>query len=73
MEGNDEIFNRVMSDKQFRTAAQERIAGTLHSPHRGAATVRRVRPGAEHLGPLTTTFLLAMATPMILLPLERVR
>jgi hypothetical protein len=30
-------------------------------------------PGAEHLGPLTTTFLLALATPMILLPLERVR
>lgn len=34
----------------------------------------RVRmPGAEHLGALTTTFLLALATPMILLPLERVR
>lgn len=36
--------------------------------------VEQVRmPGAEHLGPLTTTFLLALATPMILLPLERVR
>lgn len=30
-------------------------------------------PGKSHLGPLTTTFLLAMATPMILLPLERVK
>jgi hypothetical protein len=30
-------------------------------------------PAQAHLGPLTTTFLLAMATPMILLPLERVK
>lgn len=29
-------------------------------------------PNAKHLGPLSTTFLLAMATPMIVLPLERV-
>lgn len=37
-------------------------------------TAGRVRmPGEKHLGPLTTTFLLALATPMILLPLERVR
>ena len=30
-------------------------------------------PGEAHLGPLTTTFLVAMATPMILLPLERIK
>lgn len=29
-------------------------------------------PGQQHLGPLTTTFLLAMATPIITLPIERV-
>lgn len=28
-------------------------------------------PGQEHLGPLTTTFLLALATPIITLPVER--
>lgn len=28
--------------------------------------------GQEHLGPLTTTFLLAMSTPMIVLPIERI-
>ncbi len=36
MEGNDEIFNRVMSDKQFRAAAQEHLArevyGKIRSP-----------------------------------------
>jgi type I restriction enzyme R subunit len=26
MDGNDEIFRRVMSDKQFRTVAQEHLA-----------------------------------------------
>lgn len=29
-------------------------------------------PGQESIGPLTTTFLLALATPMIVLPIERV-
>lgn len=29
-------------------------------------------PGQENIGPLTTTFLLAMATPIVLLPIERV-
>ena len=29
-------------------------------------------PGQEHLGPLTTTFLLSMATPIINLPIERI-
>lgn len=29
-------------------------------------------PSQAHLGPLTTTFLLAMATPVIVLPIERV-
>jgi hypothetical protein len=29
-------------------------------------------PSQQHLGPLTTTFLLAMATPIITLPVERV-
>lgn len=37
-------------------------------------SVEQVRvPGQSHLGPLTTTFLLAMATPMVLLPLERIK
>jgi type I restriction enzyme, R subunit len=26
MEGNDEIFRRVMSDKQFRSVAQEHLS-----------------------------------------------
>ncbi len=30
MEGNDEIFNRVMSDKQFRSAAQEHLAQQVY-------------------------------------------
>ena len=30
MEGNDEIFNRVMSDKQFRTAAQDHLAREVY-------------------------------------------
>lgn len=30
MEGNDEIFNRVMSDKQFRTAAQDQLAREIY-------------------------------------------
>jgi type I restriction enzyme R subunit len=30
MEGNDEIFNRVMSDKQFRTAAHEHLAREVY-------------------------------------------
>lgn len=30
------------------------------------------QPGERHLGPLTTTFLLAMATPIIVLPIERI-
>lgn len=30
MEGNDEIFNRVMSDKQFRNAAQEHLAREVY-------------------------------------------
>jgi len=29
-------------------------------------------PGEAHLGPLTTSFILAMSTPMIVLPIERV-
>lgn len=29
-------------------------------------------PGQPHLGPLTTTFLLAMATPILTLPIERI-
>ena len=36
--------------------------------------VQRVRaPGQPHRGPLTTTFLLAMATPIITLPIERMQ
>lgn len=30
MEGNDEIFSRVMSDKQFRTAAQDQLAREIY-------------------------------------------
>ncbi|WP_449219946.1 type I restriction endonuclease subunit R [Tistrella mobilis] len=30
MEGNDEIFNRVMNDKQFRSAAQEHLAREVY-------------------------------------------
>lgn len=30
MEGNDEIFHRVMSDKQFRTTAQEQLAREIY-------------------------------------------
>ena len=35
MEGNDEIFNRVMSDKQFRNAAQEHLAREVYERIRG--------------------------------------
>lgn len=35
MEGNDEIFNRVMSDKQFRNAAQEHLAREVYERVRG--------------------------------------
>jgi type I restriction enzyme, R subunit len=38
MEGNEEIFNRVMSDKQFRAAAQEHLARQLYG---------RIRSGQE--------------------------
>lgn len=30
MEGNDEIFNRVMNDKQFRSVAQEHLAREVY-------------------------------------------
>jgi type I restriction enzyme R subunit len=36
MEGNDEIFNRVMSDKKFRNAAQEHLAREVYERIRGA-------------------------------------
>jgi len=35
MEGNDEIFSRVMSDKQFRNAAHEHLAHELYERIRG--------------------------------------
>ncbi|GEP12017.1 hypothetical protein MMMDOFMJ_4560 [Methylobacterium gnaphalii] len=35
MEGNDEIFSRVMSDKQFRSAAQEHLAREVFERIRG--------------------------------------
>jgi type I restriction enzyme R subunit len=41
MEGNDEIFNRVMSDKQFRSAAQDHLAREVYD---------RVRRG-DNAGP----------------------
>jgi type I restriction enzyme R subunit len=51
MEANDEIFNRVMSDKQFRAAAQEHLAREVYERVRRetAATTRcrsRFRDGA---------------------------
>jgi type I restriction enzyme R subunit len=41
MEGNDEIFNRVMSDPAFRRAAQEHLAKDVYD---------RLRPGAKIAG-----------------------
>ncbi len=41
MEGNDEIFNRVMSDKQFRTAAQDHLAREVYERIRGAEATER--------------------------------
>jgi type I restriction enzyme R subunit len=39
MDGNDEIFRRVMSDKQFRTVAQEHLAQEVFQRvHQGAST-----------------------------------
>jgi type I restriction enzyme R subunit len=38
MEGNDEIFNRVMSDRQFRNAAQEHLAREVYERIRGMST-----------------------------------
>ena len=38
MEGNDEIFNRVMSDKQFRTAAQDHLAREVYERIRNASS-----------------------------------
>lgn len=38
MEGNDEIFNRVMSDKRFRTAAHEHLAREVYKRVRAAAS-----------------------------------
>ena len=39
MDGNDEIFRRVMSDKQFRSVAQDHLAQEVFSRiHQGAAT-----------------------------------
>ena len=35
MEGNDEIFNRVMSDQSFRKAAQEHLAKNVYDRLRG--------------------------------------
>ena len=35
MEGNDEIFNRVMSDSKFRAAAQEHLARQVYERVRG--------------------------------------
>lgn len=35
MEGNDEIFNRVMSDQSFRKAAQEHLAKNVYERLRG--------------------------------------
>ena len=38
MEGNDEIFNRVMNDKQFRSAAQEHLARAVYERIHGDQT-----------------------------------
>ncbi len=46
MEGNDEIFNRVMSDKRFRTAAQDQLAREVYERIRreGASPAPRNHP-----------------------------
>ena len=44
MEGNDEIFNRVMSDKQFRTAAQDHLAREVYD------RIRRGQNGPDLIG-----------------------
>lgn len=36
MEGNDEIFHRVMSDKRFRAAAQDHLAREVYERVRGS-------------------------------------
>ena len=36
MEGNDEIFHRVMSDKQFRATAQDHLAREVYERVRGS-------------------------------------
>ena len=41
MEGNDEIFNRVMEDKAFRKAAQERLAKEVYDRIREQQDVSR--------------------------------
>jgi len=38
MDGNDEIFSRVMSDKDFRTAAQEHLAREVYERVRSSPT-----------------------------------
>lgn len=38
MEGNDEIFHRVMSDKQLRAAAQNNLARQVYENIRNAET-----------------------------------
>ena len=43
MEGNEEIFSRVMTDKEFRSAAQEHLAREIFRRVRGVDA--GARPG----------------------------
>lgn len=49
MEGNDEIFNRVMSDKQFRSAAQEHLAQEVYRRIRQSDLTRNTDPDVNLL------------------------
>jgi hypothetical protein len=40
MEGNDEIFNRVINDKQFRNVAQEHLAREVYERVRNSQNSR---------------------------------
>jgi type I restriction enzyme R subunit len=43
MEGNDEIFNRVMSDKQFRAAAQAHLAREIYERVRDPGAINMAK------------------------------
>ena len=44
MDGNDEIFRRVMSDKQFRSVAQEHLAQEVFERIHQSASAEATEP-----------------------------